>query len=129
MFVHARYWIFLFIYCLFMLLLFTDNPFKGKCILLFITCTIFKSLFMFLDGSFFCLCLKTFCSTCYICIDVLDTSRRKFNLPFIMSTQIYEIGGGSGTCAKGIMDYILLNAPPRVYNNMTYVYVLDYTSM
>lgn len=37
--------------------------------------------------------------------------------------KIYEIGGGSGTCAKGIMDYILLNAPPRVYNNMTYVSV------
>lgn len=34
--------------------------------------------------------------------------------------QIYEIGGGSGTCAKGIMDYVKLNAPPRVYNNMTY---------
>ncbi|XP_021291676.1 protein arginine methyltransferase NDUFAF7 homolog, mitochondrial isoform X2 [Herrania umbratica] len=30
--------------------------------------------------------------------------------------KIYEIGGGSGTCAKGIMDYIMLNAPPRVYN-------------
>ncbi|XP_040373662.1 uncharacterized protein LOC112196494 isoform X2 [Rosa chinensis] len=37
--------------------------------------------------------------------------------------KIYEIGGGSGTCAKGIMDYILLNAPTRVYNNMTYVSV------
>lgn len=35
--------------------------------------------------------------------------------------QIYEIGGGSGTCAKGIMDYVMLNAPPRVYNNMTYM--------
>lgn len=34
--------------------------------------------------------------------------------------KIYEIGGGSGTCAKGIMDYIMLNAPTRVYNNMTY---------
>lgn len=42
-----------------------------------------------------------------------------------MCTQIYEIGGGSGTCAKGIMDYIMLNAPPRVYNNMTYMYVID----
>lgn len=40
-----------------------------------------------------------------------------------MCTQIYEIGGGSGTCAKGIMDYIMLNAPARVYNNMTYMYV------
>ncbi|VVA28636.1 PREDICTED: DUF185-domain-containing [Prunus dulcis] len=37
--------------------------------------------------------------------------------------KIYEIGGGSGTCAKGIMDYIMLNAPPRVYNNMTYISV------
>nr|XP_017230726.1 PREDICTED: uncharacterized protein LOC108205317 isoform X2 [Daucus carota subsp. sativus] len=34
--------------------------------------------------------------------------------------KIYEIGGGSGTCAKGIMDYMMLNAPTRVYNNMTY---------
>jgi SAM-dependent MidA family methyltransferase len=40
-----------------------------------------------------------------------------------MCTQIYEIGGGSGTCAKGIMDYIMLNGPARVYNNMTYMYV------
>ncbi|XP_022147060.1 protein arginine methyltransferase NDUFAF7 homolog, mitochondrial [Momordica charantia] len=37
--------------------------------------------------------------------------------------KIYEIGGGSGTCAKGIMDYIMLNAPPRVYKNMTYTSV------
>ncbi|GKV28707.1 hypothetical protein SLEP1_g37724 [Rubroshorea leprosula] len=37
--------------------------------------------------------------------------------------KIYEIGGGSGTCARGIMDYIMLNAPPRVYNNMTYTSV------
>ncbi|XP_050220266.1 uncharacterized protein LOC126670554 [Mercurialis annua] len=37
--------------------------------------------------------------------------------------KIYEIGGGSGTCAKGIMDYILLNAPSRVYNSMTYTSV------
>ncbi|KAG6667739.1 hypothetical protein CIPAW_01G121800 [Carya illinoinensis] len=37
--------------------------------------------------------------------------------------KIYEIGGGSGTCAKGIMDYIMLNAPARVYNSMTYTYV------
>lgn len=37
--------------------------------------------------------------------------------------KIYEIGGGSGTCAKGIMDYIMLNAPPRVYNSMTYTSV------
>jgi hypothetical protein len=40
-----------------------------------------------------------------------------------MCTQIYEIGGGSGACAKGIMDYIMLNGPDRVYNNMTYMYV------
>ncbi|XP_042517935.1 uncharacterized protein LOC122091830 [Macadamia integrifolia] len=37
--------------------------------------------------------------------------------------KIYEIGGGSGTCAKGIMDYIMLNAPERVYNNMSYISV------
>uniref|UniRef100_A0A803LZB5 Protein arginine methyltransferase NDUFAF7 n=1 Tax=Chenopodium quinoa TaxID=63459 RepID=A0A803LZB5_CHEQI len=37
--------------------------------------------------------------------------------------KIYEIGGGSGTCAKGIMDYLMLNAPSRVYNNMTYISV------
>ncbi|GLT68615.1 hypothetical protein SLA2020_408260 [Shorea laevis] len=37
--------------------------------------------------------------------------------------KIYEIGGGSGTCARGIMDYIMLNAPPRVYNDMTYTSV------
>ncbi|KAI8538012.1 hypothetical protein RHMOL_Rhmol09G0067500 [Rhododendron molle] len=37
--------------------------------------------------------------------------------------KIYEIGGGSGTCAKGIMDYIMLNAPTRVYSNMTYISV------
>ncbi|KAF2548813.1 hypothetical protein F2Q70_00019399 [Brassica cretica] len=34
--------------------------------------------------------------------------------------KIYEIGGGSGTCAKGILDYIMLNAPERIYNNMSY---------
>ncbi|KAM7485703.1 hypothetical protein LguiA_001712 [Lonicera macranthoides] len=37
--------------------------------------------------------------------------------------KIYEIGGGSGTCAKGIMDYIMLNAPTRIYNSMTYISV------
>lgn len=37
--------------------------------------------------------------------------------------KIYEIGGGSGTCARGIMDYIKLNAPSRVYDSMTYVSV------
>ncbi|CAN1855967.1 Protein arginine methyltransferase NDUFAF7 homolog, mitochondrial [Linum perenne] len=42
---------------------------------------------------------------------------------FSVPLKIYEIGGGSGTCAKGIMDYIMLHAPPRVYNNMTYTSV------
>ncbi|KAJ3693928.1 hypothetical protein LUZ60_009408 [Juncus effusus] len=37
--------------------------------------------------------------------------------------KIYEIGGGSGTCAKCILDYMMLNAPPKVYNNMTYTCV------
>ncbi|KAK6914280.1 Protein arginine methyltransferase NDUFAF7 [Dillenia turbinata] len=37
--------------------------------------------------------------------------------------KIYEIGGGSGTCAKGVMDYIKLNAPERVYNSMSYTSV------
>ena len=35
--------------------------------------------------------------------------------------QIYEIGGGSGTCAKCILDYMMLNAPPKVYNDMKYM--------
>ncbi|XP_073134926.1 protein arginine methyltransferase NDUFAF7 homolog, mitochondrial isoform X3 [Henckelia pumila] len=37
--------------------------------------------------------------------------------------KIYEIGGGSGTCAKGVMDYMKLNAPTRVYDNMAYISV------
>ncbi|XP_073525520.1 LOW QUALITY PROTEIN: uncharacterized protein [Phyllobates terribilis] len=37
--------------------------------------------------------------------------------------KIYEIGGGSGTCAKGIMDYIKLNAPQRIYDSMKYISV------
>ncbi|XP_042446830.1 uncharacterized protein LOC122031766 isoform X1 [Zingiber officinale] len=37
--------------------------------------------------------------------------------------KIYEIGGGSGTCAKCILDYMMLNAPKKVYDNMTYVSV------
>uniref|UniRef100_A0ACD5WI74 Uncharacterized protein n=2 Tax=Avena sativa TaxID=4498 RepID=A0ACD5WI74_AVESA len=37
--------------------------------------------------------------------------------------KIYEIGGGSGTCAKGVLDYMMLNAPPKVYNNMKYISV------
>lgn len=37
--------------------------------------------------------------------------------------KIYEIGGGSGTCAKCILDYMMLNAPPKVYNNMKYISV------
>ncbi|XP_065626806.1 protein arginine methyltransferase NDUFAF7 homolog, mitochondrial isoform X3 [Quercus suber] len=43
--------------------------------------------------------------------------------------KIYEIGGGSGTCAKGILDYIMLNAPTRVYNNMTYIFSSDFNHM
>ncbi|KAG1330828.1 Protein arginine methyltransferase NDUFAF7 [Cocos nucifera] len=35
--------------------------------------------------------------------------------------KIFEIGGGSGTCAKCILDYMMLNAPAKVYNNMTYI--------
>ncbi|KAF2953933.1 hypothetical protein DAI22_01g443700 [Oryza sativa Japonica Group] len=35
--------------------------------------------------------------------------------------KIYEIGGGSGTCAKCILDYMMLNAPPKVYNTMKYI--------
>ncbi|XP_020976397.1 uncharacterized protein LOC107638961 isoform X1 [Arachis ipaensis] len=42
---------------------------------------------------------------------------------FSVPLKIYEIGGGSGTCAKGILDYIMLNAPPKVYNSMTYTSV------
>ncbi|KAI4338328.1 hypothetical protein L6164_016668 [Bauhinia variegata] len=42
---------------------------------------------------------------------------------FSVPLKIYEIGGGSGTCAKGIMDYIMLNAPARIYNSMTYISV------
>lgn len=37
--------------------------------------------------------------------------------------KIYEIGGGSGTCAKCIMDYMMLNAPTKVYSNMIYISV------
>lgn len=37
--------------------------------------------------------------------------------------KIFEIGGGSGTCAKCILDYMMLNAPAKVYNNMTYTSV------
>lgn len=47
---------------------------------------------------------------------------------FFLCLQIYEIGGGSGTCAKGIMDYIMLNAPARVYNSMSYMYVHRFSS-
>lgn len=43
--------------------------------------------------------------------------------------KIFEIGGGSGTCARGIMDYIKLNAPSRVYNNMKYTSVEISTSL
>ncbi|KAJ4810047.1 hypothetical protein LUZ62_022613 [Rhynchospora pubera] len=37
--------------------------------------------------------------------------------------KIYEIGGGSGTCAKCILDYMMLNAPPKVYSSMKYTCV------
>ena len=43
---------------------------------------------------------------------------RTANLSVLL--KIYEIGGGFGTCAKGIIDYIILNTPPRVYNSVTY---------
>ncbi|CAH9084968.1 unnamed protein product [Cuscuta epithymum] len=36
---------------------------------------------------------------------------------------IFEIGGGSGTCAKGVLDYMKLNAPSRVYEHMKYTSV------
>ncbi|XP_028804934.1 uncharacterized protein LOC114759869 [Neltuma alba] len=42
---------------------------------------------------------------------------------FSVPLKIYEIGGGSGTCAKGILDYMMLNAPAKVYNSMTYTSV------
>ncbi|KAE9599192.1 putative protein arginine methyltransferase NDUFAF7 [Lupinus albus] len=42
---------------------------------------------------------------------------------FSVPLKIYEIGGGSGTCAKGILDYIMMNAPAKVYNSMTYTSV------
>ncbi|KAH9649897.1 protein arginine methyltransferase NDUFAF7 [Citrus sinensis] len=50
-------------------------------------------------------------------------SNRGAQIVFLLGLLIYEIGGGSGTCAKGVMDYIMLNAPERVYNNMTYISV------
>lgn len=52
---------------------------------------------------------------------IAEAILRTTNLSFPL--KIYEIGGGSGTCAKGIMDYIMLNAPTRVYNNMSYTSV------
>ncbi|GMH08026.1 hypothetical protein Nepgr_009866 [Nepenthes gracilis] len=52
---------------------------------------------------------------------IAEAIMRTANLSFPL--KIYEIGGGSGTCAKGIMDYIMLNAPPRVYDTMTYISV------
>ncbi|KAJ0727355.1 putative protein arginine methyltransferase NDUFAF7 [Helianthus annuus] len=52
---------------------------------------------------------------------IAEAILRTTNLSFPL--KIYEIGGGSGTCAKGIMDYIMLNAPTRVYSNMSYTYV------
>ncbi|KAJ4841742.1 hypothetical protein Tsubulata_003028 [Turnera subulata] len=52
---------------------------------------------------------------------IAEAILRTANLSFPL--KIYEIGGGSGTCAKGIMDYIMLNAPERVYNSMSYTSV------
>ncbi|KVH90971.1 putative S-adenosyl-L-methionine-dependent methyltransferase MidA [Cynara cardunculus var. scolymus] len=52
---------------------------------------------------------------------IAEAILRTTNLSFPL--KIYEIGGGSGTCAKGIMDYIMLNAPTRVYNSMSYTSV------
>lgn len=52
---------------------------------------------------------------------IAEAILRTTNLSFPL--KIYEIGGGSGTCAKGIMDYIMLNAPTRVYENMSYTSV------
>ncbi|KAJ0903454.1 putative protein arginine methyltransferase NDUFAF7 [Helianthus annuus] len=52
---------------------------------------------------------------------IAEAILRTTNLSFPL--KIYEIGGGSGTCAKGIMDYIMLNAPTRVYSNMSYTSV------
>ncbi|GAB4851899.1 hypothetical protein Ancab_031298 [Ancistrocladus abbreviatus] len=52
---------------------------------------------------------------------IAEAMLRTANLSFPL--KIYEIGGGSGTCAKGIMDYIKLNAPSKVYNTMTYTSV------
>ncbi|PPS09213.1 hypothetical protein GOBAR_AA11432 [Gossypium barbadense] len=54
---------------------------------------------------------------------ILRTANLSVPLKLISGYLIYEIGGGSGTCAKGILDYIMLNAPPRIYNNMTYISV------
>ncbi|KAL3828377.1 hypothetical protein ACJIZ3_017179 [Penstemon smallii] len=52
---------------------------------------------------------------------IAEAIMRTANLSFPL--KIYEIGGGSGTCAKGVMDYIKLNAPTRVYDNMSYISV------
>ncbi|KAI4370458.1 hypothetical protein MLD38_018811 [Melastoma candidum] len=52
---------------------------------------------------------------------IAEAILRTTNLSYPL--KIFEIGGGSGTCAKGIMDYIMLNAPERVYNTMTYTSV------
>ncbi|PWA84951.1 S-adenosyl-L-methionine-dependent methyltransferase MidA (mitochondrion) [Artemisia annua] len=46
---------------------------------------------------------------------IAEAILRTSNLSFPL--KIYEIGGGSRTCAKGIM----LNAPARVYENMSYM--------
>lgn len=63
--------------------------------------------------------------SCELFIMLLLTSNNHVSqvlMDYLLCTQIYEIGGGSGTCAKGIMNYLKLNAPTRVYNNMSYTY-------
>ncbi|KAI3764613.1 hypothetical protein L2E82_14624 [Cichorium intybus] len=56
---------------------------------------------------------------------IAEAFLRTTNLSFPL--KIYEIGGGSGTCAKGIMDFIMFNAPTWVYNNMSYTYVPSFS--
>lgn len=60
--------------------------------------------------------------------NIFYLSQQNLILLFILCIQIYEIGGGSGTCAKCIMDYIMLHAPARVYNSMIYMYVHSFSS-
>ncbi|KAG6549180.1 hypothetical protein Mapa_009165 [Marchantia paleacea] len=37
--------------------------------------------------------------------------------------KIYEIGGGTGTCARNILDYMKAHAPRTIYDTMTYTSV------